>query len=876
MNKHLLKTSIVCGIITASLAGCVEDGYDPQRDGSALNLAAQGTYELGQITDVKTDDSPERYYQIDLLADINDFGGVDRENISIKNMQVVATDPETGEIVTIPNSDRSIRLNGQTLSIDRHGLDNLIDGANVVTRLTFSYWVDNGFKFDCAEMKGHPVRCTDEEIAANPNLRTIQLDVVSQADEPESFALLQTPGTANDVGHEAVIGEESNVLMSFAGDDYVALAASEFTWESSDETVFTVDNGVITGTGLGQATVTASHANYEPQSLDVTVYSPLESFSLNQINVAMEKSKGIQLIQQPDTAAPLRLDDFSIEVVDGSGQPTEVAILTNNRVEGVKEGSAVIQITSNRYPELAVVEANVEVENPVTGFSIASPLYVELNSTATPEFTLEPEADILTQISTSDFNWTITNKTGSATVVETEGQPTVIQGDVAGTATLSTTYNGLTTDDVEIIIAEPLSAIALQPTDELYVAPEGTSGTVQLALTPTPTVVIPQAIAYSAFDWSVTNGTGSATVDENGILTGLTVGTVTVTATSKNYPTVTDSVELNITLPPVVENLARIEVKDSAGNLLTEQAGQYQISVARCNFVDITPVAVVEPGKEFGTSIAFTSASDSTAADLHLLDSADGNDRPHRIVVNENAQVGSQFTVAFDLKNYAGEQDQFVTVNVTENLMCSGEVTTENGDNTGNNGAIILNSAGELKNWSVWNPKFDTKISAVASEGNGPGLGHSLKLETGTKAILGNNQVYSPLRPGGFGIMESLKDPNQTWKVSYWVRVTDGKPEPVDVSMRIDMKTDLRPNGSCCRVQAYQQFDHQLDVSGEWVKYEHTYTGMTLQALNDLATGADYANVDDLDNFDGRWDLYVGNDLRVLEIDNVVIERVED
>lgn len=45
---------------------------------------------------------------------------------------------------------------------------------------------------------------------------------------------------------------------------------------------------------------------------------------------------------------------------------------------------------------------------------------------------------------------------------------------------------------------------------------------------------LPDENGQNGFDWSVTNGTGSATIDENGLLTCVSRGTVTVTATYKN------------------------------------------------------------------------------------------------------------------------------------------------------------------------------------------------------------------------------------------------------------------------------------------------------------------------------------------------------
>ena len=47
--------------------------------------------------------------------------------------------------------------------------------------------------------------------------------------------------------------------------------------------------------------------------------------------------------------------------------------------------------------------------------------------------------------------------------------------------------------------------------------------------------------------WSVTNGTGSATIDSNGVLTGVSNGTVTVNATAKDGSTVCGKTTITIT-----------------------------------------------------------------------------------------------------------------------------------------------------------------------------------------------------------------------------------------------------------------------------------------------------------------------------------------
>ncbi len=69
----------------------------------------------------------------------------------------------------------------------------------------------------------------------------------------------------------------------------------------------------------------------------------------------------------------------------------------------------------------------------------------------------------------------------------------------------------------------PVESIYLSPTARVYPAETG-----QLNAE-----VYPSLTANKSVTWSTTSGTGSVTVDQNGLITGVTTGTATVTATSK-------------------------------------------------------------------------------------------------------------------------------------------------------------------------------------------------------------------------------------------------------------------------------------------------------------------------------------------------------
>lgn len=61
----------------------------------------------------------------------------------------------------------------------------------------------------------------------------------------------------------------------------------------------------------------------------------------------------------------------------------------------------------------------------------------------------------------------------------------------------------------------------------------------------------PSNASYQAVTWSVTNGSGSATINASGLLTGVTAGTVTVKATSVAYPTISGTKVITISDPSV-------------------------------------------------------------------------------------------------------------------------------------------------------------------------------------------------------------------------------------------------------------------------------------------------------------------------------------
>ncbi|MGJ8743555.1 CBM96 family carbohydrate-binding protein [Polaribacter sp.] len=116
-------------------------------------------------------------------------------------------------------------------------------------------------------------------------------------------------------------------------------------------------------------------------------------------------------------------------------------------------------------------------------------------------------------------------------------------------AVIGAAYNG-TLDDFRIyntaldaseiytVIHGPILVSSLSFEDDLVVYE---NNSIQMTVS-----VLPEDTADKSVSWSVANGSGSATIDDNGLLTGTAIGTVTVTATAKDGSEVTSQTEVTV------------------------------------------------------------------------------------------------------------------------------------------------------------------------------------------------------------------------------------------------------------------------------------------------------------------------------------------
>ncbi|GEM_PF-5407606 len=162
--------------------------------------------------------------------------------------------------------------------------------------------------------------------------------------------------------------------------------------------------------------------------------------------------------------------------------------------------------------------------------------------------TLQMEATVLPGNATDPtVTWSVSNGTGAATISNNGLLTATSNGTVTVTATAND-GSGVS-DDAVITISNqdlvfPVSAINVQGLNGVS-SITTLNGTLQMEAT-----VLPVNATDPSITWSVSDGTGSGTISNGGLLNGTAVGTVTVTATANDGSGVSGEAVITISNDP--------------------------------------------------------------------------------------------------------------------------------------------------------------------------------------------------------------------------------------------------------------------------------------------------------------------------------------
>ena len=286
------------------------------------------------------------------------------------------------------------------------------------------------------------------------------------------------------------------------------------TWTSSNPTVATVSStGLITPVKPGSVTITAKTTDGTnlTATCQVNVVKRITAISLNHSNLTLTLPETTQLV------ASITPNDATNQILDWTSSNPSVATVDNNGLITTKAvGNTIIKAATTDGSNLSA-SCQVTVNKNITATSVS------LNRTNLTLDISESYQLIATVLPSNATNKTVTWTSSNPTVatVSSTGLVTPITlGDAI--ITVTTTDGTCLSASCEVTVIREVKSLTLNETSITLILPESTN----LIATITPSDATNPILNWTSSKPSV------ATVDGNGLVTSVGVGTTTIKATT--------------------------------------------------------------------------------------------------------------------------------------------------------------------------------------------------------------------------------------------------------------------------------------------------------------------------------------------------------
>ena len=362
---------------------------------------------------------------------------------------------------------------------------------------------------------------------------------VNQADtvmviilDPQVTEIIVTPSTDTLTG----VGRFTQLTATVTAID---LADPSVIWSSSNDLIATVDqNGLVTSVDRGSVIITATSV-FNPIIFDeasIVVFKP--EVTLVDLEPKLDSLEVDSILAL--TLRVLAADGADTTVIWTSSDPLVAVVDADGVVTGTQRGIVTITAISNFNPTVQGTSVLTVLDPEVTDVTIVPDTVILVLGEAPVQLVAEVTA---LDGANADVTWGISDE--HIVTINSSGQVTAVtRGQAVVTATSVFDNSQSDVSLVQVIDPQVVSVVVTPPTATLFVA-DSNENTVQLTADVT---VIDEA--SKDVTW-ISSNPSIATVDMTGLVTALTRGPVTITATSSFDATKNDIAEITIFNPEV-------------------------------------------------------------------------------------------------------------------------------------------------------------------------------------------------------------------------------------------------------------------------------------------------------------------------------------
>jgi len=388
-------------------------------------------------------------------------------------------------------------------------------------------------------------------------------------------------------------GETTTTAATTAGSTTTVTTAAATTTAAT--TVATTTAATTTAAMTTAATTAAT-------TVATTTTVPVDSVTVvGSDSVEVPDTSAYTAIYLPTTAA--NISDVIWSVVDGTGS---ASISSSGILTAIAPGVVTV-VASVKGVE---GELEVTITQSVDSSAVAGPEIVDLGTDAEYTFTVVPSNAIYETVI-----WAVLSGTGTATITQ-EG---VMTPSVAGTVTVRVSVDGAIATKA-VTITTPVASVSVNG-----------DAIVRMEDTPTfTTTIMPVDADYDAIVWSVVDGTGSATIDSEGVITPVTSGFVTIVATADDVEG-----ELEVELIISVESI----VLSGEASILPGDNPTYMAEVLPVGAKYPTVTWTIISGSGNATISQGGMLSPVASGNITVVATADGVSQQFEVVINPDDRL---------------------------------------------------------------------------------------------------------------------------------------------------------------------------------------------------------------------------------------------